>query len=230
MRSATIGPGPISTTPAGSPPEIGVGSETDGQTPFVSTRIADSVAEFSGTQGVSNWFYGYWNKGTDSDGFYGDTEFVPFPNAVGPFGAANFWDGAALELVQRQSPLHAIDRRRRQPERKQRNSRRADHAAVRRYVSEVSGPVTISGRLAHTNTSGGNEWVQVISTGVCANSLLYIYFTAPGDGYIDDLKLVAGSVGRGRAETLSRTEILNRRSRARGPSRPIMRPRRSRLR
>ena len=27
-----------------------------------------------------------------------------------------------------------------------------------------------------------------------ANSLLYIYFNAPGDGYIDDLQLVAGSV------------------------------------
>src|SRR3954463_3355552 len=172
----------------------GVGFETDGQTPFVSTRIADSVAEFSGTQGVSNWFYGYWNKGTDSDGIYADGDFVPFPNAAGPFGPGNFWDGAAWSWFNGNPPFTQLTALGGSPSANNGTPGVPDHAAVRRYVSEVNGPVTISGTLAHTNTSGGNEWVQVTATGVCANSLLYIYFTAPGDGYIDDLQLVAGSV------------------------------------
>ena len=172
----------------------GVGFETDGQTPFVSTRIADSVAEFSGTQGVNNWFYGYWNKGADSDGIYADGEFIAFPNAAGPFSAGNFWDGAAWSWFNGNPPFTQLTAEGGSPSANDGTPGAPDHAAIRRYVSEVNGPVTISGRLIHTNTLGGNDWVQVTATGVCANSLLYIYFTAPGDGYIDDLQLVAGSV------------------------------------
>lgn len=32
--------------------------------------IADSVEEFSGTQGLNGWTYGYWDESTDADGEY----------------------------------------------------------------------------------------------------------------------------------------------------------------
>src|SRR5437867_3280509 len=73
----------------------GVGYETDGQVPFVPTRLADSVAEFSGTQGANNWFYGAWNKTGDADGVYADSEFVAFPNSGRFHGSRNFFDAVA---------------------------------------------------------------------------------------------------------------------------------------
>ena len=38
------------------------------------------------------------------------------------------------------------------------------------------------------------QWVYVTATGAASSSLLYIYMDSPGDVYLDDLKLVAGSV------------------------------------
>src|ERR1043166_2926046 len=73
----------------------GIGYETDGQTPFVSTRLADSVAEFSGTQGANNWFYGSWNKSANADGVYADSEFIAFPNSGRFYGSRNFFDAVA---------------------------------------------------------------------------------------------------------------------------------------
>jgi hypothetical protein len=174
--------------------QTGVGFEADAQIPFVSVRIADSVAEFSGTQGRSNWFYGYWDKGADADGIYADTEFAPFPNATGPFGETNFWNGTAWNWFNGNPPFTQLTSEGGRPNGNNGLPGVADHAAVRRYVSEFDGPLTISGRLLHTNTSGASQWVRVTATGVCQNSLIYIYLTAAGDGYIDDMQLVAGSV------------------------------------
>ena len=114
---------------------------------------------------MSNWFYGYWNKGTDSDGIYADGEFVPFPNVAGPFGPGNFWDGAAWSWFNGNPPFTQLTAEGGSPSANDGTPGLADHAAVRRYVSEVNGPVTILGRLIHTNTSGASEWVQVTATG-----------------------------------------------------------------
>ena len=131
--------------------QTGVGFETDGQTPFVSTRIADSVAEYSGAQGVNNWFYGYWNKGTDADGIYTDAEFVPFPNVAGSFSESNFWNGASWSWFNGNPPFTQLTAEGGSPSANNGTPGVPDHAAIRRYVSEVSGPVTISGRLTHTS-------------------------------------------------------------------------------
>src|SRR5208283_2967387 len=45
-----------------------------------------------------------------------------------------------------------------------------------------------------TNASVQPQRVYVTATGTNSSSLLYIYLDAPGDVYIDDLKLVRGSV------------------------------------
>src|SRR6185436_16813668 len=55
----------------------GVGFEADPAVSGVATTIADSVAEFSGTQGQNSWVYGYWDKKNDLDGTYAASEFIP---------------------------------------------------------------------------------------------------------------------------------------------------------
>ena len=71
----------------------GLGYETDGPMPFSPVVLGNSVSDFSGTQGQSNWFYGYWNKRADADGVYAAAEFTPFPRGGGAFSATNLWDG-----------------------------------------------------------------------------------------------------------------------------------------
>src|SRR5438128_2642596 len=72
------------------------------------------------------------------------------------------------------------------------------HWAVRRYVSPVEGGLGISGQLAHTN-----GWVYVQATGTSFDSVIYIFLAGMGDGYIDDLKVVAGSVAGAGANLLA---------------------------
>ena len=45
-----------------------------------------------------------------------------------------------------------------------------------------------------TNNSSGPQWVYYTTTGTASSSLFYIYLDATGDAYIDDIKLVSGSV------------------------------------
>ena len=49
----------------------------------------------------------------------------------------------------------------------------------------------------------GPQWVYVTATGTASSSLLYIYLQTAGDVYVDDLKLVAGSVPEAGANVLS---------------------------
>jgi len=171
------------------PVQTGVGYDLEGQVPFEPELIADSVAEFSGVQGSNNWFYGYWDLGQDADGVYSAADFVPFPRAEGPWSETNFWDGSSWNWFNGDPPWTALWAEGGHPNANNGEPGRADHWVIRRYVNEFDGPVRITGRVEHRS-----GWVYVTATGVAQNSLLYVYLTAPGDGYIDDLKLVAGSV------------------------------------
>jgi len=157
----------------------GVGFELGGQAAFTPELLADSVAEFSGTQGQDNWFYGYWNKQFDADGVYADADFVPFPN--------NYWTGAVWDWPG--TPLAMLTAQGGSPSANDGTLFLPDLWAVRRYVNDYDGPVTITGTLGQSS-----GWVYVTATGVNLNTLLYIYQTGAGQGYIDDVKLVAGSV------------------------------------
>ncbi len=54
-----------------------------------------------------------------------------------------------------------------------------------------------------TNTPVTPQWVYVNATGTASSSLLYIYLQSAGDVYVDDIKLVAGSVPEAGANVLS---------------------------
>jgi hypothetical protein len=48
--------------------------------------------------------------------------------------------------------------------------------------------------VATTNTPVQREWVQAIAIGIASANRLYLYLESPGDIYLDDLKVVAGTV------------------------------------
>lgn len=156
----------------------GVGFETDGQVPFVPSTIANSVSDFSGVQGQANWFYGYWSRIADDDGFYQDANFIPF--------AANVWNGTRWKwrTSEAESEINAQGGL---PTGVNLTFGRPEHWVIRRYISEFDGPLRITGSITHTS-----DWIQVTSVGVASSSAIYIYLTGLGEGYIDDMKLVAG--------------------------------------
>jgi hypothetical protein len=171
------------------PATTGIGFETDNQGAFTPAVIANSTSEFSGKQGSNNWYYGYWDKQADPNGTYSDIDMSFFPNANEAYGSNNYWNGTMWDWFNGDPPFTQISAGGAIANAPNGIPGRANHWAIRRYVSEWSGPIKITGQITHTS-----DWVYVTATGVAANSLLYLYLTAAGDGYIDDLKLVAGSV------------------------------------
>jgi hypothetical protein len=106
--------------------------------------VADSVAQFSGTQGQGGWYYGYNTAPFSSNTFTLMTQFLP--SIFGPGNAwyvdrTDYW--AALTDVGAH-PNGMITSGGRLP---------VELWAVRRWVSTVDGPLTISGNLAKINTN-----------------------------------------------------------------------------
>ena len=64
------------------------------------------------------------------------------------------------------------------------------------YIEEQLAPELIDEHLDIDNptTNFGTGWQYFTATGTGSSTNLYIYLNAPGEGYIDDIKLVAGTV------------------------------------
>src|SRR5881394_1902218 len=62
------------------------------------------------------------------------------------------------------------------------------------YVQEQLAPELISENLSIDVVNTNSGWQYVTATGNASSSLLYVYLTRAGEGYIDDIKLVAGTV------------------------------------
>jgi hypothetical protein len=170
----------------------GVGYETDGRVPFVPSTLADSVTEFSGTQGQQSWFYGYWDRKNDPDSAYGAADFAAFPNSGGGFGPNNFWTGTTWDWFNGDPPYTQLTSQGGRPTAGNGNPAAPEHVAIRRYVSEFEGPLRITGRITHTS-----DWVYVVQTGVYpagASPFIYVYQTGVGEGYLDDVRVVAGVI------------------------------------
>jgi len=101
------------------------------------TPIADSVDEFSGTQGQGNWYYGYY----DGDGSvpYSSADFEEFPHYDGGWyiDRALYWTDLSADRCHPHGLNHNWD-----------PYAPAEHWAVRRWVSEVNGSINITGVLA----------------------------------------------------------------------------------
>jgi choice-of-anchor A domain-containing protein/RHS repeat-associated protein len=113
--------------------------------------LADSVADFSGTQGNNGWYYGYYPGPFTSSAFIPFQQFVP--NADPLVGSiwfeqqGTYWTGL---WAAGGHPEGTITSGGRTP---------VEQWAVRRWVSPVSGSLTLSGTLAKLNTSSASNGI-----------------------------------------------------------------------
>lgn len=113
------------------------------------SQIADSVADFSGIQGQGGWYYGYYNDPFNQSGFLPMATFSPLslPDTwVVDFDAPapQYW---TLLNALGGHPNGRITTGGRNP---------VEQWAVRRWVSNTSGMINISGNIADLNPFGGN--------------------------------------------------------------------------
>jgi hypothetical protein len=136
--------------------------------PSAVTVVADSVADFSGVQGTSGWLYGYYPGPAPftSASFTQMPQFVPGANPQLANGGDTWYEDAAQYWTQLWAsgghPNSVSTTGGRQP---------VDQWAVRRWVSSMTGTLTLTGTYAKLNSPGdgttghilvdGNEiWVQ----------------------------------------------------------------------
>lgn len=113
--------------------------------PSAADLIADSVAEFSDVQGQDSWFYGYYDGDSDTPFSTNDFEEMGLFGVIPPdvsswhvdwFGSPGFWTAIDAEAC---SPNGEVTSGGRTP---------IEHWAVRRWVSEISTTILISGHVA----------------------------------------------------------------------------------
>lgn len=146
--------------------------------------IADSINEFSKTQGQDNWFYGYYD-GDSSNPFSNDPlnddfeqlpvyaqggwRFHSLPQQVNPF----YWTRITTNGGQPNGPgsvgVNLPD----------------EHWTTRRWLSEVDGEINISGTLAKENPNGGDgitgiiliDGLEVFSQPIAFNDIIGIDYS-----------------------------------------------------
>lgn len=131
--------------------------------PMLADVVADSVRDFSGTQGENGWAYGYWDESKDADGAYDQTrDFRPLANyGTDPinrlserteFTTGDLWyleDGRSYTSLWAEGghPHGTMDLG---------AYARARQWAVRRWVSTVTGRIAIHGHAGKVMPWGEN--------------------------------------------------------------------------
>ena len=128
-----------------------------GSTTAPATRIvlADSVRDFSNVQASNGWRYGYWNRTSDPNGVYNVADFTLLPAYSNTLYAIPAWilsNDLQVAVWLTGARAHGVNT----------NACCTNRAAgpelwpVRRWLSPVSGPVTISGWLSKWDYVGGD--------------------------------------------------------------------------
>jgi len=115
--------------------------------------IADSQTGFSGVQGTNGWTYGYLG----SDGSQGLYSSYDAADTMYGFGSAGTWYGDAGERVVKEGQHPGYNGT-------------YTYAAVRRWTSDVSGLVRISGQLAKLDNGSGNAGSDGVVGSVYVNT------------------------------------------------------------
>ena len=108
--------------------------------------IFDSVAEFSGTQGQDNWYYGYYDGDNASPFTSSDFEEMPqFINdnqwIIHRGDPTGYWTTLSASGGHPNGPVGNY-------------YQDTEHWAVRRWVSDVAGTLQIEGNLSKSSTFG----------------------------------------------------------------------------
>jgi hypothetical protein len=136
------------------------------------TLIANSTAEFSGVQGQNNWFYGYYDG--DSAAPYTPADFELLNHYTpGGWGKWNLNDEALsywTEIkVDHMHPNGLTTSGGRLP---------AEHWVTRRWVSEVTGLINLTGHIERIQPTAGNGTVAHIFVN---NAEVYSYYVGTSD-------------------------------------------------
>ena len=145
--------------------------------------LADSVAEFSGEQGLDNWFYGYYDQREDveeRDGIYQVDDFIEFLNDGSDIvsddpefeawkDSPNHWNGNQWDILANAAPVShgpwtQINATSAHPAANAQGDTEV-HWAVRRWESEVTGTVTVSGNVNNTSANGDGTVGRILLDG-----------------------------------------------------------------
>lgn len=140
--------------------------------------VADSVADFSSTQGQGGWYYGYWSPVNSEYTFSAldtyDTTYSSWCQSNG------FWPMVMASQVHPSGYVY--------------NGGTPETHAIRRWVSTVDGTVNISGTLAMfygTTGDGTYGYIKVDGNNVYENRLKY--YDTTGDNFSIDVPVSVGS-------------------------------------
>jgi hypothetical protein len=143
--------------------------------------VADSVKDYSGIQGQNNWYYGYYQGGLNSNNFNLMTEFGYVRLAPNnEVFSANTW------TVQSSFYYTSLTDMGGHPNGRFSAARPIEQWAVRRWISEVDGEITLSGTIAKTDMgAGGNgiignillDGVPIFSQFIANNDFVGINYT-----------------------------------------------------
>jgi len=133
----------------------GVGYDAPVPPVETATQYADSVAEFSGTQGQNNWSYGYWNRTLDADQLYQPADVTLFAGAA--------WTGAVWDLNTTGAPWTEIAAAGGHPNG---TNSGEEHWTVRRYVSEFTGRARFVGTFIDGAECGDGVGLRIYVEGV----------------------------------------------------------------
>ncbi len=145
--------------------------------------IADSVAEFGPFQNRNGWRYGYWDQTADSDGSYDPaSDFTAFSwTGLTTISNFNHWDGSKWDLAADAVPRTELSASAGHPAGRQDGG--PVHHVIRRWTSEVTGTILISGEL-QTAEGGDGTTVRVLVEGQ------EVYRRSVGDSLLDYQALV----------------------------------------
>ena len=144
-----------------SPARTGVGYDTETNISVVADTVADW--SFSGTQGEKNWYYGYYNESDPNTPTYRTTNFIAFPRTLGPHTVNNFWDGDTWDWTSGDPPYDNIGQLTMLPNGLNHGSR---HWVIRRWISEVSGTITVDWKLSKPVDGGTGVTARILQNGV----------------------------------------------------------------
>lgn len=126
-------------------------------------QVADSVADFDGSQGSHGWYYGYYNKTTDPNANYQTADFNLFPNADDTYGAGNFWNGTTWKWAPANPPWTEIGAELMRPTGA--TGTVHEHWPIRRWISDSDGTYVVDWRLAKLVSGGGGVTIRVAHKG-----------------------------------------------------------------
>jgi len=112
------------------------------------TEIANSELDFSGVQGLNNWYYGYYDGPFDSSDFQQMTQFNTDGSGAWNIEAGAYWTGIGSMTTHGNGTITSGGRT------------PVEQWAVRRWMSEANGTIQIQGHLAKTPTAMGGDGVM----------------------------------------------------------------------